>query len=240
MKSDGWGRRLLNTQLASWAELRHDTILYAKQSYTTGGECEFPDGYVDPYPAFYAALVAYAERGLAMSDRLEGTATADLVDRLRDHFSTLKATLTTLKHMAEQELSGVPFDAEQLAFINDAVRYGEGGGCGSPPVYAGWYPRMLFLNENWFDPTIADVHTQPTEKEGELVGKVLHVATGGPRPAVFTVNGCEGARAYVGVVFSYHEVITKDFERLTDDEWAGKYYSMPPADVPWMSPVLNR
>ena len=40
----------LNTQLASWAELRHDTILYAKQSYTGGVTCEFPDAYVDPYP----------------------------------------------------------------------------------------------------------------------------------------------------------------------------------------------
>ena len=25
-KTEAWGRRLLNTQLASWAELRHDTI----------------------------------------------------------------------------------------------------------------------------------------------------------------------------------------------------------------------
>ena len=48
----GLGRRVLNTQLASWAELRHDTILYAKQSYTGGVACEFPDAYVDPYPAF--------------------------------------------------------------------------------------------------------------------------------------------------------------------------------------------
>lgn len=234
MKSEGWGRRLLNTQLASWAELRHDTILYAKQSYTGAFECEFPDGYVDPYPAFYAALVAYAERGLAMSDRLEGTARADLIDRLRDHFSTLKATLTTLQHMAEQELSGVPFDAEQLAFINDAVRYAEGGGCAGPVPYDGWYPRMLFINENEFDPTIADVHTQPSDG-----GKVLHVGTGEPRPAVFTVNTCEGARAYVGVVFSYHEVITENFERLTDDEWSSTYRSQRPADVPWMGPVLS-
>ncbi|MET0286830.1 MAG: DUF3160 domain-containing protein, partial [Polyangiales bacterium] len=48
--TDAWQRRMLNTQLASWAELRHDTILYVKQSYTTGAECEFPDGHVDPYP----------------------------------------------------------------------------------------------------------------------------------------------------------------------------------------------
>ena len=34
MQTEAWARRVLNTQLASWAELRHDTLLYAKQSYT--------------------------------------------------------------------------------------------------------------------------------------------------------------------------------------------------------------
>ena len=55
-RTEAWGRRMLNTQLASWAELRHDTILYAKQSYTGGASCEFPDALVDPNPAFFARL----------------------------------------------------------------------------------------------------------------------------------------------------------------------------------------
>ena len=58
-----WGRRVLGTQLASWAELRHDTLLYAKQSYTGGAGCEFPDAYVDPYPEFYARIGELAARG---------------------------------------------------------------------------------------------------------------------------------------------------------------------------------
>ena len=62
-RTEAWGRRMLNTQLASWAELRHDTILYVKQSYTSGAACEFPDAYVDPYPAFYARLQAFAAGG---------------------------------------------------------------------------------------------------------------------------------------------------------------------------------
>ena len=36
MRSRAWARKQLQTQLGSWAELRHDTILYAKQSYTRG------------------------------------------------------------------------------------------------------------------------------------------------------------------------------------------------------------
>ena len=45
---------------ASWAELRHDTLLYAKQSYSAAAGCEYPDAYVDPYPAFYGKLEAFA------------------------------------------------------------------------------------------------------------------------------------------------------------------------------------
>src|SRR5690606_30109257 len=52
--TEAWGRRLLNTQLGSWAQLRHDTLLYAKQSYTASDVCEFPDAYVDPYPEFWS------------------------------------------------------------------------------------------------------------------------------------------------------------------------------------------
>ncbi len=31
--TEAWDRRILNTQLASWAQLRHNTVLYAKQSF---------------------------------------------------------------------------------------------------------------------------------------------------------------------------------------------------------------
>ena len=33
MRTRTWGMKTLNTQLASWTQLRHDTVLYAKQSY---------------------------------------------------------------------------------------------------------------------------------------------------------------------------------------------------------------
>ncbi|PSM32154.1 hypothetical protein BVG81_001835, partial [Haliangium sp. UPWRP_2] len=64
MATEAFGRRLLNTQLGSWAQLRHDTILYAKPS-TASLTCEFPDAYVDPYPAFYAALAQLGERAVS-------------------------------------------------------------------------------------------------------------------------------------------------------------------------------
>jgi hypothetical protein len=55
--------KTLNTQLASWTHLRHDTLLYAKQSYTTGGGgCSYPTGYVEPRVEFWHRLGRMAAR----------------------------------------------------------------------------------------------------------------------------------------------------------------------------------
>jgi hypothetical protein len=82
------------------------------------------------------------------------------------------------------------------------------------------------------DPTIADVHTDPG---GNTPPAVLHVATGLPRLMVMTADTCEGPRAYAGVAFSYHEVVT-GLDRLTDEDWAEMARGA--GDVPWMQSIL--
>jgi hypothetical protein len=96
------------------------------------------------------------------------------------------------------------------------------------------------LDENGgeYDPTIADVHTQPTDEAGNPVGKVLHVGTGMPRLMVVSVDGRGGPQAYAGLVSSYFEQITGDFQRLDDPTWAATVQSMGPADVPWMKDLI--
>ena len=49
------------------------------------------------------------------------------------------------------------------------------------------------------DPTIADVHTAPTDAGGNDVGWVLHVGTGFPRLMVVTAETCTGPRAYAAL-----------------------------------------
>ncbi|PIY32298.1 MAG: hypothetical protein COZ07_06205, partial [Candidatus Infernicultor aquiphilus] len=65
MQTIAWQDKELNTALASWTELRHDTLLYVKQSYTMaerGGMFEPPVvGYVEPLPEFYARLLTLTE-----------------------------------------------------------------------------------------------------------------------------------------------------------------------------------
>jgi hypothetical protein len=239
-RTERWSRRLLNTQLASWAQLRHDTILYAKQSYTSGNSCEFPDAYVDPYPEAFARLALFAQKGKSLVSLLSGVQRQSdmfvqpFVARLSSYFDELESVSKILREMAEQELMGVPFNAAQMAFVNDAVK-SQVFGCGGPATYTGWYSRLMYTKDDGeMDPTIADVHTDPG---GTRPAKVLHVATGLPRLMVLTVNSCNGPRAYAGLAFAYHELVTDGLKRLNDMEWASQATTA--ADVAWMEPVLH-
>ncbi|WP_437333103.1 DUF3160 domain-containing protein [Sorangium sp. So ce394] len=239
-KTEAWGRRLLNTQLASWAELRHDTILYAKQSYTGGTTCEFPDAYVDPYPAFYARIAELAEHGGRVVESLDLSAFPAIETALSAYFARLQGVATTLGEMAENQRAGLPLTEEHLAFINQAVRIQYG--CGSPEGVEGWYADLFYqpILGAKQDPTIADVHTQPTDEVGAMVGRVLHVGTGLPRLMVVTADPCGTPRAYVGLVSSYFEKITGNFERMTDQQWAGEIVGATPDDVAWMKDIVAR
>ncbi|MEO0321885.1 MAG: DUF3160 domain-containing protein [Myxococcota bacterium] len=237
-RSESWGRRVLQTQLGSWAELRHDTLLYAKQSYTSGAACAYPDAYVDPYPEVFAALDRFASRGLALVDQLRTLADPSRLHQFDTYFAGLGTTARMLEGMAEKELVGEPFSADELTFINQAVA--------TEAVCAdiwltGWYSALFFdrLSSLEADPVVADVHTQPTDANGNIVGRVLHVGVGLPRAMVVTVATCDGPRAYVGPVFSYHERITEDFERMDDEAWAPEAMAGTLEEVPFLEPLFE-
>ena len=234
-RSEAWSRRVLNTQLGSWAQLRHDTILYAKQSYTSGNSCEFPDAYVDPYPEAFARLTMFAQKGKGLVALLGRSQSSALGQRLIAYFNELESVSSILRDMAEQQQKGVPFNEAQMAFVNDAVK-SRSIGCGGPFSYTGWYARLMFgKDDSEMDPTIADVHTDPG---GTRPAKVLHVATGLPRLMVVTANTCNGPRAYAGLSFAYHEVISEGLVRLNDQEWAP--LARTASFAPWLEPVLGR
>lgn len=240
-RTPAWRDRILSTQLGSWAELRHDTILYVKQSYTTGAVCEFPDAYVDPYPEFYARLGALAEAVNAQAQQLPDSA-ATLKTNTQAWVANFKTVVTNLQQMAQDQLTGTPHSADLMAFINDAVKWDEQNICGA--VYrtnlTGWYLK-LFLEPGSgteYDPVVADVHTQPTDGFGSDVGRILHVGTGAPRLMIVTAETCQGPRAYVGLAFSYGEFVAEDWKRLNDQDWAAKLREEPFPDAAWMSSIL--
>ncbi|MCB1097019.1 MAG: DUF3160 domain-containing protein [Verrucomicrobiae bacterium] len=61
MRSRAWAMKTVNTQLASWTQLRHDTILYVKQSVSPPIICEYPAGYVEPRLEFWERLASLAQ-----------------------------------------------------------------------------------------------------------------------------------------------------------------------------------
>ena len=236
--TEPWSRRLLSAQLASWAELRHDTLLYAKQSYSDGSSCEFPDAYVDPYPELYARVGAFATRGKELLGAL--SVPAQLASSIDAYFDEVAAVASTLEAMAKSERVGAPLTPDQLAFINTAVKVESM--CGGDTVSDGWYKRLFFDPTKGleYDPTIADVHTQPTDEAGVEVGRVLHVGTGMARAMVVTVDTCAGPRAYVGLASSYFERVTENYLRLDDKTWSDELQKATPADPPWVSDVVVR
>lgn len=241
-RTDGWNRRMLAAQLGSWAELRHDTILYAKQSYTSGEVCEFPDAYVDPYPEFYARLGALAGALSGVADNLPATAD-ELKNLVQDWASRFSLVTANLETMAQNQLSGTPHSQELMDFINDAVKWDEMNVCGSVSYsnLAGWYLRLYLYDTSGleYDPVVADVHTQPTDEAGNDVGRILHVGTGMPRLMVVTAETCEGPRAYAGLAFSYGELITEHWQRLNDQEWKQQLAAQPFPDPEWMGEVMG-
>jgi hypothetical protein len=220
--TEPWARRLLGAQLASWAEVRHDTILYAKQSYTDMAACEFPDAYVDPYPAFYERLGVLAGKGRTLVERVTEGANVPSQSRMVAFFDELASVARRLGTMAQEQREGKPFTTEELAFVNEMVSKKSVGCTAEQVQFYGWYSKLFFDRDSMplFEPTIADVHTQPTDEAGAEVGRVLHVGTGFVRPLVTTVDTCVGPRVYVGIVSSFHEVVTEKYERLQDGPWA--------------------
>jgi hypothetical protein len=142
-----------------------------------------------------------------------------------------------LEGMAIQERTGAALTAEQLSFINEAVVVQPL--CGGVDFQSGWYKKLFFnpMQGTEAAPTIADVHTQPTDEGGSMVGRVLHVGTSSPRLMVVVADNCSGPRAYAGLAASYREKITENFERLDDPTWEKTYFGEP--EVPWMQDLVH-
>jgi hypothetical protein len=207
MRSLTWQNKQLQTQLSSWAELRHDTVLYAKQSYTAGTVCEYPTGYVEPYPDLYARLGFFADE--AKRRLAKAFPMPPYMTQYFDRFSSVSRKLEVL---AKKELAGQPFDADERSFIKKTIDI-RGGGSGGPR-YDGWYPGIIYGNPQSWEPTIADVHTDPDN------GEFLEVAVGNVNFLVAAVDNESDRAAYVGPIYSYYEFSSK--ERLTDEAWQAK------------------
>ncbi len=219
MKTAAWRQQKINTQLASWAQLRHDNLLYAKQSYTGGTACSFPHTYVEPYPAFYKQIARFAQnaRQYLGSFSFDDTFKAQILD----YFARLDSINTRLASLAQKEIDGMTFTENETDWLKDMLF--TGGMSGEPP-FTGWFSELFY--DPWkaaeMDYVIADVHTQPTDSSGAEVGRILHVGVGQVNLGCFIAPSSSlnnKPMAFVGPVMSYYEKITSGFKRLTDEAW---------------------
>ena len=42
------------------------------------------------------------------------------------------------------------------------------------------------------------------------------------------------------VACAYHETVTQDFQRLTDQQWSAQIAASPPAEAPWIADLVSR
>lgn len=222
MQTAAWWQQKMNTQLSSWTELRHDNLLYAKQSYTGGITCSYPKGYVEPFPDFYKSLMDYAS-----STENKITSLGIELYSFERYFDNFYNICDTLRSISEKELAALELSDKEIDFLTKVLY--ESGTCGI--VFDGWYPSLYYQdsgNEELIkdDRIVADYHTAPTDEFGNTVGWVKHAGTGEMNMAIVVAENCSGDNvAYVGPVMSYHEYTTTNFQRLTDDEWKTQYWS---------------
>ena len=233
MQSAAWWCEKTNTQLASWDELRHNNILYAKQSYTTGVVCSYPSAYVEPFPEFYRCLQRLAETSetyfsnVAFSDAYLGA-------QIVNYFNQFSSIMQTLGTIAQKELDGIAPTEQEVTFMKEMLyMHTISVVCYSWEEPDGWYGDLLYgedpvesddAEEQASEYIVADYHTVPTDRAGNLVGWVLHAGTGPIDLGIITVAvpGSE-AEAFMGPMMSYYEYTTTNFQRLTDEEWETSY-----------------
>ena len=239
MLTDEWNRKSLNAALASWAELKHDAILYAKQPF--GAECGGggpPDpivrGYVEPNVNFWKKAVALLDQTIdvlkrynLMTERLEAIS-ADMHDQAE-----------LLLRLSEKELRGEPLndrEYDQLEFIG--------------ATYENASIEML-RDENtqlwsWEDiqspdkkvALVADVYTANADNNPNK--SILYEAIG-DADEIYVVMEIGGYLHLMrGAVFSYREFQRPvNDQRLNDEEWQKYLEQHPREGVPsWMEPVI--
>ncbi len=208
-RSEEWEKKSVETFAGSFAELKHDTILYSKAVMAEmggGDDGEIVDdrGYVDPEPEVYsrfAALAGQTAAGLKGYGMLAGKEEEDL--------SRLKDIAMMLLTISEKELRSEGLTDEEYEFIRS---------------YGGELEHFwLEANQDKVDEPlyksaqapcqiIADIATDPN-------GAVLEVGTGNVHTmfVVFPIDG--ELHVGSGGVYSFYQFAQPMSERLTDTEW---------------------
>ena len=240
MGTPEWDKKNLNAVLASWAELKHDAILYAKQPF--GAECGgggLPEpvvkGYVEPNVGFWKKAIELLTNTRQLLDE-QGVLTEKVTNATERMLDEAKFLLTiSEKELAGQEPTDEEYDQLKCmgaTFENislDLVREENQNLMGWNDVQGA--DRNVAL--------VADVYTANANNNPQK--SILYAAVG-PADEIFVIVEI-GGYLYLtrGAVLSYREFTRPvDEQRLTDEEWQQKHLkNNPRMGVPeWMKRII--
>lgn len=240
MRLPAWRYKEMNSVLGSWAELKHDTALYAKMPEMAAGGGPPMSGpapaYVEPAPDVFFRL-GYAARligryltfqldfmGAQIDDPPPGEEfPLDLSDYAAG-IDELGERFTSLGEIAARQLAGQPLTAEDY----DAIQ-----GCLGP---------VECLVFQYHTPYLGGL---PGEEDLELPEVPVVAAVAGAEQDILQVGVGGVDRIYVivpiagrlviaqGGVFSYYEFVQPRADRLTDEQWRQRLVSDPPPQPSW-------
>ena len=239
MLTPEWQKKTLNAALASWAELKHDAILYAKQPM--GAECGGggpPDpivtGYVEPNVKFWRKAISLLDATADVLERYQLT-----TEKSKNATQRLREEAEFLLRISETELAGRKLtdeDYETLEHIGatfenislDLIREEDQYLMGWDDVQG--TDRKVAL--------VADVYTANADNNPE---KSVMYAAVGAADEIYCVVEVDGYLWLMrGAVLSYRETQRPlDMQRLTDEEWQKNLESHPDEGRPaWMQDII--
>lgn len=207
MKNSAWTRKSMETFAGSYAELKHDTVLYSKQMMAEmGGGDEYVDdrGYVEPQPLVYAKFENLA------TQTAEGLWDYGMISSADyDNLVLLSELASKLVTISEKELLDQTLTDEEYELIRS---YG-----GNLEHF--WYDAMKsktgeeYISADEYPcPVITDIATDPN-------GQVLEIGNG-KADTIYVVVPVDGTlRLATGSVYSFYQFPWDIGDRLTDSEW---------------------
>ncbi|MCL2264830.1 MAG: DUF3160 domain-containing protein [Treponema sp.] len=219
----GWNLKAMNSAHGTWAELRHDTILYVKQNYAEmgGGRAEptfrtkplpEPVHYLEPNIPFWNTCIAAYQKlhELFVKYNYMDETTDYLIKGM--HSLYVKAAQISKLQADDKEVS--ESDLLWISRIANELSYRVMTHAGGNEVENTDSLRMAL---------VADVYTNAE------VGLVLETATGIPYRLYIPLNdGQGGKRIAVGYGFSYYEFHQPMSNRLNNEEWKAIVYGSNP------------
>ena len=212
MQTALWAEKDLESFAGSFTELKHDTVLYAKQMMAEMGGGPIPEvddrGYVEPEPELFSRLAVLSEKtatGLKAFGMLSENDESNLM--------LLSSLARQLMVISEKELVNETLTDEEYELIRTFGGNLEHFWLETIREEASQYDDVNLNRTNQFPAAlVVDIATDPN-------GRCLEVATGNPN-TIYVACLVDGqVKICSGSVFNWYQFEQPMENRMTDAEW---------------------